>query len=84
MTAPTFTNCFTQNFTVELYKAPNHAVPTATDQSGYVSSISTTPSNYRPTHVVPNSLLVTYTARDLNNNLGTCSFRVNVKGKQGL
>lgn len=80
-TAPTFMNCFTQGFTVELYKAPNHVIPTATDQSGFVRSIVTTPANYRPTHVVPSTMTVTYTAIDDNGNSGTCSFKVNVKGK---
>lgn len=80
-TAPTFLNCFTQDFTVELYKAPNHDIPTATDQSGFVRSIVATPINYKPTHVASSTMTVTYTAIDDNGNTGTCSFKVNIKGK---
>ncbi|XP_076110499.1 uncharacterized protein LOC143079160 isoform X5 [Mytilus galloprovincialis] len=79
ITKPTFLNCITSDLTVELYKAPNHAVPTATDQSGFVQSVTTVPANYRPTHVVPNSIVVTYTAKDGNNNDGTCSFNIQIK-----
>ena len=81
ITKPTFLNCITSDLTVELYKAPNHAVPTATDQSGFVQSVTTVPANYRPTHVVPNSIVVTYTAKDGNNNEGTCSFNIQIKGE---
>ena len=78
-TAPIFINCPTQDFTVELYRAPNHAIPTATDQSGFVRSIVSRPVGYRPTHVAPSTMTVTYTAIDDNGNTGTCSFKVNVK-----
>lgn len=80
-TAPIFINCPTQDFTVELYRAPNHAIPTATDQSGFVRSIVSRPVGYRPTHVAPSTMTVTYTAIDDKGNTGTCSFKVNVKGK---
>ena len=67
--------------TGESYATVSWNVPTATDNSGNIPTVTVTPSNYNPPmQLNVGTYPVTYTAADTAGNTATLSFTITVRG----
>ena len=82
---PVFRNCPSDirvNLNANSTAVANWTVPVALDDSNVVPQLTVFPQGIKPPHVINETLLVEYTAKDPSGNVVKCSFRIIPEGKQ--
>ncbi|KAK3089225.1 hypothetical protein FSP39_001900 [Pinctada imbricata] len=79
--APVFSDCPSDTIYVDATEAVQYTVPTATDNSGGVRSVTVSPAGFKPGVYVNRDVDVVYMAEDFSGNNATCTIMVRIKDR---
>ena len=83
MSPPVFRNCPSDirvNLNANSTAMANWTVPVALDDSNVVPQVAVYPHGIKPPHVINETLLIEYKAKDPSGNVAKCSFRIIPEG----
>ena len=82
---PVFKNCPSDirvNLGTDSTAVANWTAPIALDDSNVEPQVTVFPDGIKPPHVINETLMVEYTAKDPSGNADKCSFKIIPEGKQ--